>query len=71
MNRKILEMSLKNMSPNNIMQTKESIDDLKQKQRKFLFIIRGSFSPGETKVSSICVIPNKGNRKIAAFTAFL
>jgi hypothetical protein len=70
MNRKILEMSPKNKSPNNIEQTKELIDDLKQIRKSFLLSIV-SFLPGETKVSSICVIPNKGKRKSAAFTAFL
>ncbi len=48
----------------------ELIDDLKQK--KIIFIILSFFFlPGETNVSSICVIPNKGNRKMAALTAFL
>jgi len=30
-----------------------------------------NFLPGETNVSSICVIPNKGKRNTAALTAFL
>jgi hypothetical protein len=38
---------------------------------KLVFIIHYFILPGETKVSSICVIPNKGNRNIAALTAFL